>query len=258
MHHCLTNDPQLQAALALLKQVLGPNLLALYLHGSAVTGGLRPQSDIDLLATVEQGLDQQQRKALTAGLLRLSARHPAIAGGPRCLELLVFRQADLGEPDCAPRAELVYGEWLRTDFENGELPMPHTDPEYRLLLAQARLQAVALLVTNAARRLPDTSPEQVRQAMARALPALLQGLHGDERNVLLTLARMWRTAQAGDFLDKTQAASWAIAQLPAQLAGTLEYARRAYLGQLVDDWSDKQAQAGQLARVLRERIGELP
>lgn len=136
--------------------------------------------------------------------------------------------------------------------------MPHTDPEYRLLLAQARLQAVALLVTNAARRLPDTSPEQVRQAMARALPALLQGLHGDERNVLLTLARMWRTAQAGDFLDKAQAASWAIAQLPAQLAGTLEYARRAYLGQLMDDWSDKQAQAGQLARVLRERIGELP
>lgn len=254
--HDLEQHSQLHAAVTLLQQTLGHDLLALYLHGSAVTGGLQPQSDIDLLAIVEHDLSPRQRNALTAGLLQISARHPAAAGGPRCLELIIFRRTDLLEPCVAARAELVYGEWLREDFENGERPTPHCDPEYSLLLAQARHQAVALLPCADTRLLPDLSPQQVRQAMDQALPALLQGLPGDERNVVLTLARMWRTAQAGDFLGKDAAAAWAIPQLPLPHADTLAYARRAYLGQLIDDWNDKQVQVRQLADYLRARISE--
>ena len=41
------ND-QLQAALALVQKILNLDVQALYLHGSAVAGGLRPQSDLDI------------------------------------------------------------------------------------------------------------------------------------------------------------------------------------------------------------------
>ncbi|WP_428838846.1 nucleotidyltransferase domain-containing protein, partial [Klebsiella pneumoniae] len=39
-------------------------LLAVHLYGSAVDGGLKPHSDIDLLVTVTVRLDETTRRAL--------------------------------------------------------------------------------------------------------------------------------------------------------------------------------------------------
>ena len=131
-------DEQIRSTLALLRRVLGDALLGAYLHGSAVSGGLRPQSDIDLLAVVDAALAASQRKALLMDLLRLSGRHPAAAGAPRCLEVMVFCKADLAGGDYPAQAEFLYGEWLRSAFEAGEIPIPERDPEYSLIIAQAR------------------------------------------------------------------------------------------------------------------------
>jgi streptomycin 3"-adenylyltransferase len=43
---------------------MGPELLGMYLHGSAVLGGLAPASDLDVLAVTRRSLDEQQRRAL--------------------------------------------------------------------------------------------------------------------------------------------------------------------------------------------------
>ncbi|WP_230721568.1 aminoglycoside adenylyltransferase family protein [Martelella mediterranea] len=243
---------QIQSALALLRRVLGDALLGAYLHGSAVSGGLRPQSDIDLLAVVDAALTASQRKALLMDLLRLSGRHPAAAGAPRCLEVMVFCKADLAGGDYPAQVEFLYGEWLRGAFEAGEIPTPERDPEYSLIIAQARQQAISLLGPPVKELLPDISIEHVRQAMRDVLPGLLSGLRGDERNVLLTLARMWYTASTGKFLTKDAAASWAIPRLPNPDAMMLDHARRAYLGEVADDWANQ----GDAARQLAERLGE--
>ncbi|MBB3809068.1 hypothetical protein [Pseudochelatococcus contaminans] len=76
-------------ASAILNAVLGESLQALYVHASAVSGSLRPQSDIDLLAVLGRAMTDDQRDHLLADLMRISARHPARPGGPRCLEVLV-------------------------------------------------------------------------------------------------------------------------------------------------------------------------
>ncbi|AJE47703.1 aminoglycoside nucleotidyltransferase ANT9 [Celeribacter indicus] len=238
---------QIQSALLILQRSLGDALLGVYLHGSAVSGGLRPQSDIDLLAVVESELTGNQRNGLLRNLLHLSGRHPAVPGGPRCLEVMIFRRSDLARGDHPVRAEFVYGEWLRDAFEAGESPMPEHDPEYSLVIAQARQQAIPLLGPPGDDLLPEVSPEHIRQAMRGALPDLLDGLHGDERNVLLTLARMWHTASTGVFVTKDAAADWAIPRLSASDAMTLDYARRAYLGEITDDWSSQGDAARQLA-----------
>lgn len=238
--------------MALLQRILGDGLLGAYLHGSAVTGGLRPQSDIDLLAVVDAALTASQRKALLMDLLRLSGRHPAAAGAPRCLEVMVFCRADLARGAYPARAEFVYGEWLRGAFEAGEQPIPERDPEYSLILAQARQEAIPLLGPPLAELLPDVPAEHVRQAMRDVLPGLLDGLSGDERNVLLTLARMFYTASTGKFVTKDAAASWAIPRIPDPDAMMLDHARRAYLGEVADDWTDQ----GNVARQLAEQLGE--
>ena len=60
-----------------LSEVVGviaePTLLAVHLYGSAVDGGLKPHSDIDLLVTVTVRLDETTRRALINDLLETSA-----------------------------------------------------------------------------------------------------------------------------------------------------------------------------------------
>ncbi|MDR6759325.1 streptomycin 3'-adenylyltransferase [Mycoplana sp. BE70] len=247
---------QMRTVTDTLRRVLGNTLLAVYLHGSAVAGGLRPQSDIDLLAVIDRSMTDHQRSALLAALLQVSGRHPAAVGGPRCIEVMVFVQSDLSANSYPARSDFTYGEWLRDAFEAGETPMPTRDPEYTLVLAQARSQAISLFGGRPAEHLPEIPPERVRQAMHEALPALFCGLQGDERNVLLTLARMWHTAKTAEFVAKDAAAAWAVPQIPDQDAATLDYARRAYLGEVVDEWDVRLGDARRLAELLHTRVTE--
>jgi len=247
-------NEQIQSVLVALHRILGDALLGVYLHGSAVSGGLQRQSDIDLLAVVESELTESQRNALLMALLRLSGRHPAVPASLRCLDVMVFCRSDLARGNYPARAEFVYGEWLRDAFEAGESPMPERDPEYSLVIAQAHQEAIPLLGPPRDELLTEVSLEHVRQAMRDALPDLLDGLHGDERNVLLTLARMWHTASTGKFITKDAAAKWAIPRLSVPNAMALDYARRAYLGEVADDWSSQGDAAQQLAGHMSEYV----
>ena len=245
---------QVQAALAALRGILGEGLLAVCLHGSAVSGGLRPQSDIDLIAVIDDDLAADPRRDLVTALSRLSARHPAPPEGPRCLEVMVFRRADLAGCSYPARAEFVYGEWLRDAFEAGKAPVPANDPEHTLVLAQARRESVPLLGPPLSRFLPEIPASDVRRAMRALLPTLAAGLHGDEGNILLTLARMWHTASSGAFVTKDAAAAWAVPKVGQRDGATLEYARKAYLGKIADDWSDRHEDARHLAATLARHI----
>lgn len=253
----LEHTNQIRAATAALRRVLGDALLAVYLHGSAVSGTLQPQSDIDLMAVVDRAMCDDQRQDLLKALLRISARHPAVPGGPRCLEIMVFLLSDLSENGFPARAEFTYGEWLRDAFEAGDMPMPTRHPECTLVLAQAHREAVALIGPCASELLPEISPQHVRQAMTEALPTVLGALRGDERNVLLTLAGLWRTASTGEFVRKDAAAAWAIPHMPDQEAATLDYARRAYLGEIIDEWESRWDDARRLAEHLHGRVMRL-
>ena len=55
---------QLSQALNVIEHHLGSTLLAVHLYGSALDGGLKPCSDIDLLVTVTAQLDETVRQAL--------------------------------------------------------------------------------------------------------------------------------------------------------------------------------------------------
>lgn len=248
---------QTEAIMDIMHDVFQETLVAVYLHGSAVAGGLRPRSDIDFLVIIDRPMSGAQRNSLLSALLRISSSHPACPGGPRCIEVMAFLKSRLVTLQSPPQAEFIYGEWLRPAFETGEIPLPVSNPELFPILAQARQEARALYGPDAAELLPEISLEQVRHVMRDLLPALLAGLRGDERNVLLTLARMWRTATTGEFVAKDAAAIWAVSQIPDQEAETLAHACEVYLGRIEDEWETRQAAAGRTAEYLCRRVSAL-
>ncbi len=248
---------QTLAASAILKEILQDKLLGVYLHGSALGGVLKPQSDIDLLTVIKSSLKTEERTKLLTALMQLSGRHPAQNIDKRCLEVMFFTQADLTASEFPARADFVYGEWLRDIFEAGEVPLPNSDPEYTLVLAQAYSEAFALYGPAPQTLLPHITSDNVKTAMRILLPSLVEGLHGDERNVLLTLARMLYTATTGQFTSKDRAALWAIRLLSKPSADLLSYTRMAYLGEITDSWPEHRIKAIALADDLSCRITAL-
>nr|WP_273793385.1 aminoglycoside adenylyltransferase domain-containing protein [Brucella anthropi] len=241
-------------ALAVLRDCLGQSLQAAYLHGSAVNGGLRPDSDVDLLVICNQPLTPETGARLIDKLMRISGRHPAKPGTPRCLEVMIFLTQDLAALSYPAWCAFIYGEWLRNEFETGTVPQPHTDPEYTLVLAQAGQEAISLLGPERAQLLPPVSRDEVRRAIADALPGLLGNIQGDERNVLLTLARMWYTLETGKFTPKDAAADWASPLVSSETAAALALGQAAYCGAAVDDWQNRPKLARQAADELAHHV----
>jgi predicted nucleotidyltransferase len=246
----------LQAA-RVVQSRFGNALSAVYLHGSAVAGGLRPNSDIDILVIVDRPTTQTAREGLVAELMEVSGRYPVEPDAPHPIELTVFLRRDLTHIVYPARSEFVYGEWLRTAFEAGEVPEPASNPDFTLLLAQARRQAKSLIGPGPFELLPIISAADIRRAIGDSLPALLDMLEGDERNVLLTLVRMWQTLTTGEFVAKDVAAEWAIPRLPVETARLVAYAKDAYLGIGKDDWQVRQRETERAAHDLSERVASM-
>ena len=74
----------------------------------------------------------------------------------------------------------------------------------------------------------------IRRAIKESLPGLIASIEGDDRNVILTLARMWLTSSSGRICSIDQAAELAIPILAKEHATLLEISKMEYLGDYVD------------------------
>ena len=115
-----------------MRDVLGEEAPAAWLFGSATLGGLKPESDLDVLALAARRLSGEERRALGERMLALTQR-------PRRLELTVVALPELRPWRFPPRLELQYGDWLRAEFERGEVePERPESTDLAILLSLAR------------------------------------------------------------------------------------------------------------------------
>ena len=69
---------QSEAAIGALRRGLGDaRIIGLYLYGSAVAGGLRPDSDLDLLVVTDRSLRPEEKARVVEGLLPISGSRDA-------------------------------------------------------------------------------------------------------------------------------------------------------------------------------------
>ena len=246
--------PVAHEVVAIVRDVLGEALIGAYLHGSAVLGGLRPTSDVDVLAVIDRPTTEPERRALVDRLLEISGRR-ARRGPGRPIELTILVQSDVRPWRHPPRVEFLYGEWRRDDYEGGFVPAPEPMPDLGPEIALTLAGDLALAGPPPAEVLDPIPEADLRRAITAGVPSLMDDLDSDTRNVLLTLARIWATLATGEISTKDQAAAWVLDRLPDDLAGPLKLAREMYLeGGDRDYWGEELAGARATARHLVAEI----
>ncbi|PNG23204.1 aminoglycoside adenylyltransferase family protein [Streptomyces cahuitamycinicus] len=246
----MPDQPHTDHLVQLLRTILGASLLGVYLHGSATLGGLRPHSDVDVLAVVREPTSHEQRRLLTEELLKVSG----VGEGLRPVELTVVVQDGVRPWRYPPACEFLYGEWLREDFERGMTPAPGPNPDLAPVLTMVLLADAPLLGPGPAELLDPVPAADLRRAIVAGVPELMEQLAADTRNVLLTLARVWSTLDTGGIRSKDAAAEWAAGRLPAEHRPVLARARGVYLGDEEERWGDLDVRscAEYLVRVIDE------
>lgn len=96
-------------ALEVIEELLGSFVVGVYLRGSAVSGGLRVDSDVDILVVTNGGLPEETRKKLTDSLLLISGTI-GNTESVRPLEVTVVNQEDVVSWRYPPKSEFIYVE----------------------------------------------------------------------------------------------------------------------------------------------------
>ncbi len=195
---------QLSHARAVIERHLAATLDTIHLFGSAIDGGLKPDSDIDLLVTVSAAPNDSLRQALMLDLLKVSSP-PGDGGTWRPLELTVVARSEVVPWRYPARRELQFGEWLRHDILSGTFEPAVLDHDLAILLTKARQHSLALLGPSAATFFEPVPKEHFSKALFDTIAQwnAESDWKGDERNVVLALARIWYSASTGPLLLRT-------------------------------------------------------
>jgi predicted nucleotidyltransferase len=251
---------QLERIVALVCEVLGPDLVGIYQHGSAVLGGLHPRSDLDVLAASERSTTLAEKRQIVARLLTLSPEGHARPGF-RPVELTIVVESEIRPWRYPPSMDFQYGEWLRDGFESGTLePRSSTiDPDLAPLITMVLLASHPLLGPPPAEVFDPVPQADFMTAIVSGIDGLLGELDSDTCNVMLTLARIWSSVATGGVRPKDAAADWVLARLPLDQREVMTHARAIYLGEAADEWEGLtavvSAQAGFIVGEIRKAHG---
>lgn len=239
----VADEQQLGRVVTLVRDVLGPEAVGAYLFGSAVLGGLRPQSDLDLLVVSQRQTTLEEKQRVVDRLLAISGRSTPQETWRR-VELTIVVESEIKPWRYPPSFDFQYGDWLRSEFQSGNVePWPtRTNPDLSTLITMVLLANTAVLGPPPARIFDPVPHADLVRAGVGGIDALLRDLDGDTRNVILTLARIWTTVATGVIRSKDGAADWALTRLTEEHRAVLARARAIYLGDEEERWSDIQPQ----------------
>lgn len=217
-------NEQVQQVLDIVNEVLGEQVRGAYLFGSAVLGGLKPRSDLDVMVVSGRRTKEEERRALIGQLLGISEK-------PRHLEVTIVVEGEIRPWSYPPRMDFQYGDWWRDEFESGDpQPWPEINPDLATLIKMVLIADKPLQGPPPAEIFDPIPRKDLVAATIEGIDPLLQDIEGDARNVVLTLARMWSRIVTEEIMSKDAAADWALARLPHKHQGVLEEARAIYVG----------------------------
>jgi len=233
-----TSQEQVHECLKIVQDVLGYDLLGIYLYGSSMVGGLQKYSDIDLFVVSSRPTTREEKAKLATALLTVSGLY--MKGKKRPIEMTIVEKSAINPWHYPPIFDFQYGEWLREQFEHGNIEPWATKemPDLALLVTQVLLASTTLAGTNPDQLLCKVPYKDVMTATQEVLPTLISEIDSDTRNVLLTLARIWNTVETDAIRSKPAAADWVINHLPEQYRSVIQRAKAICTGEEQEHWDD--------------------
>lgn len=231
---------QIHDCVNLIKEIFEQDLLGIYLYGSSILGGLQKYSDIDLFVVSNRATNREEKAKLVAALLKISGIY--MKSKKRPIEITIVEKSEINPWNYPPRFDFQYGEWLRKQFEHGNIEL-WTNKEMSdlaLIVTQILLASRTLIGVNPNQLLCNVPYKDFMTSMIDSLPNLMLDLNSDIRNVLLTLARIWGTVATDMIYSKPVAADWVINRLPEQYRSVMKRAMLICKGEEKEHWDDIQ------------------
>ena len=209
MHHQITT---LHRGLA---EILGPDLAAVYLHGSLAMGCFNPQrSDIDLLVVTHDLLSLSQRRAVYDLLLQVSA-------APRPIEISSCSMAQLWPWRYPPPFDLHYGEdWrdrIAAEIADGRWrtwqPAAGGDPDLAAHITIIHERGITISGPPPAELLPPVPRHDYVDSIMTDIAAADEQVYNDPVYIVLNLCRVAAYVQAGLITSKAEGGEWGMRTL---------------------------------------------
>ncbi len=243
---------QVKQVISIAENLFEDKILGMYLYGSYVLGGLQPNSDLDILILTKKEISDTTRIEFTKNLMKISGAVGNLEKRP--LEIAIINQKDITPLKFPPRCEYMYGEWRRKEMEKGEIPKPFYDFDIIILLWQVKNYSITIKGKKAENIIPFITKNDIKKAVKFSFNEVVKNIKGDERNVLLTLARMYFTLETGEICSKNIAGKWCIKKLPNSLIPVMQMAVKEYLGEVSVVWDNFENEVLLLTDFLKNKI----
>lgn len=245
---------QIIQCIDLLKNVMGSDLLAVYLYGSSIVGGLKKYSDIDLFVVLSRPTLREEKARLIKDLLQISGVYLQFIKRP--IEMTAVVKPEINPWHYPPHFDFQYGDWLRKEFEGSNIEPWQTKemPDLAIIITQILLASEILFGPPPDQLLCRVPYRDFIAATKHAIPMLMDDLNKDTRNVLLTLARIWSTVKTDTLCSKSEAAVWGIERLPEKYRLVMMRAKAICLGEENENWNDIKVLIRPCADLMVEQI----
>ncbi|MBR4888783.1 MAG: DUF4111 domain-containing protein [Clostridia bacterium] len=250
------NDPQiiLKEIKRFSEEILGSNLVGLYVHGSLAFGCFTWQnSDIDYLAVVERPLTQEEKTAYIAAVLELNKKAP-----PKGIEMSVV----LAE-HCR---NFVHPTPYELHFSNAHLQraeenttayceaMHGLDPDLAAHFTVTRAVGKAFFGPEPAEMFAPVPRETYLDSIRLDIENAAEDIFENPVYMILNLCRVWAVLRDDAVLSKEQGGRWALPLLEPQLQPIVQAALNAYTGKAAFPMETLQNELPVFARKMLERI----
>lgn len=250
-------NQQISKSVNLLKQILGENLLGVYLYGSSIVGGLQKYSDLDLFVISDRHTTSDEKKQLEKELLQISGIYME-SKDLLPIELTIAIKSEVNPWKYPPKFDFQYGDWLRKEFEKGNIEPWKTKemPDLAILITQILLASKTIYGPDPKELLDPVPYKDFITATTKEIDSLAENLESDTRNVLLTFARIWSTVETDAIRSKPVAADWAVERLPEEYKAVMQRAQDACLGKEEEYWDDVKDKIKPCAEYMVSQIKE--
>jgi hypothetical protein len=212
------------------KQIIGGNLIGIYLHGSLATGCHNPDhSDIDLLIVTERGMDIDSKRALAELFLRHERQ-------PRQLEVSSLTWEQLHPWQYPTPFDFHNGDWIESDLASGAWRQwnesVRTDPDLAAHITITNHRGIVLFGKPIAEVFPTVPAEHYQASILLDFDWGLERIHQHPMYFILNACRIAAYLHEGLVLSKDEGGEWGLSHAPDNVKDIIQMALNVYRGQM--------------------------